>query len=305
MTNAMNTHTLLLAAILLASSPLAKANVTVRAHVTHEHANTLVDVVADISDCALRSFGIQLKFDPDTAELQSMGRYEGIWYLADEEGTHVPYIAPEVVEPGCIRVVGGRLDGRMPSSGVSGNGILLGTFVFQRKKEAEPTFALTFASPPPFANFVCTEGGSLDQEVILEQEPSIEPPIEDSDLDGLPDHYEEKVFGSLKASDGESTDSDGDGLNDFQEWLAGSDPKDKESNTDLALELQPDGSIMLEWATMDGRAYDLEWSSQLGEFEPLVTGLTGVNRLLDHTKEERGFYRLRVRNPRAGDSSPQ
>ncbi|MDA7613502.1 hypothetical protein N8586_00050 [Verrucomicrobiales bacterium] len=151
----MKTHTMLLAAALFASYSVASAKLTVRFHVTHEETSTLVDVVADISDCELRSFGIQLGYDPELAKLQSMGRYEGIWYLADENGHRVPYIEPEAEKPGLIRVVGGRLDGRMPTSSVSGTGILLGTFVFLRKSETEPKFTLGLAYPPPFANFVC------------------------------------------------------------------------------------------------------------------------------------------------------
>ncbi len=294
----MKTPAILIAAAFLASSSLASAKLALRCYVTHEKTSTLVDVVADISDCELRSFGIQLQYNPKLAELQSVGRYGGIWYFADEKGQRVPYSEPQLDEPGIIRMVGGRLDGRTPDSGVSGSGILLGTFVFQRQTEQEPSFALGLAYPAPFANFVSIDGKSLDGEVELEKEPTIEPPSEDEDQDGLPDHYEREVFGSLDVSDGEGSDTDGDGINDYQEWLAGSDPTDKESNIDLKLEPQSDGSIMLEWATMDGRVYDLEWSMHPGKFAPIVEGLTGANQLVDNTERVRGFYRLRVRNPR-------
>jgi hypothetical protein len=74
---------------------------------------------------------------------------------------------------------------------------------------------------------------------------------EDSDDDGLEDDWEETHFGDL-SHDG-TVDSDGDGLNDLQEYLKNTDPNNRDSDGDTVEDnddkfpLNPD-----EWADNDG-----------------------------------------------------
>jgi len=50
-----------------------------------------------------------------------------------------------------------------------------------------------------------------------------QPRADDTDHDGIPDAWERYYFGSLNAVNG-STDRDGDGSKDWQEWVAGTNP---------------------------------------------------------------------------------
>jgi hypothetical protein len=52
----------------------------------------------------------------------------------------------------------------------------------------------------------------------------------DSDGDGLPDAWERKMFGNLSA--GPDDDNDGDGLDNWEEWVIGSDPQLWDSDGD-------------------------------------------------------------------------
>lgn len=74
------------------------------------------------------------------------------------------------------------------------------------------------------------------------------------------------------------TDPDGDGLNNWQEWLVGTDP----TNTVSALRMAPltgGGSrVMVRWSSVTNRTYFVERSTNLGAqppFQVLATGLVG------------------------------
>jgi YD repeat-containing protein len=66
----------------------------------------------------------------------------------------------------------------------------------------------------------------------------------DSDGDGLPDDWEIANFGNLEqTADG---DPDHDGFTNLQEYIAGTDPNDRNSNLRLAIRSEP-GGMRLEW----------------------------------------------------------
>lgn len=54
----------------------------------------------------------------------------------------------------------------------------------------------------------------------------------DSDFDGLPDEYEEAFFGDSKSDQGGDDDFDGDGLTNFEEFAAGTDPTVLDTDND-------------------------------------------------------------------------
>jgi len=82
------------------------------------------------------------------------------------------------------------------------------------------------------------------------------------------------------ATDGsaDDSDSDGDGLNNWQEWLCGTDPTNPLSVLRLLLPARTSSGVMVTWSSVIDRAYFLECSTNLGAnpaFSPLATGIPG------------------------------
>jgi hypothetical protein len=126
------------------------------------------------------------------------------------------------------------------------------------------------------------------------------PEWRDDDDDLLPDWWEERYFGSLTNVSG-TTDWDGDGYNDASEFGAGTSPTSATSLLRLAIPGDvpwPDGPWVLEWGSVEGKAYRLERSTNLpAGFETVWSNLTAtppVNTYTDTTAVGAGpfLYRL-------------
>jgi hypothetical protein len=98
-------------------------------------------------------------------------------------------------------------------------------------------------------------------------------------------------------------DADGDGMNNWQEWVAGTDPTNALSALRL-LSASPDSSdVTLTWQSVAGVNYFFERSSNLGSpFRFLATDLIGQAGTSSYTDTnatgtERFFYRVGVTSP--------
>jgi hypothetical protein len=88
-------------------------------------------------------------------------------------------------------------------------------------------------------------------------------------LDGLPDDWQAKAYGkdqSLWATP--SADSDGDGVVDRDEFLAGTDPKSARSVLKTFLQRTGQG-VTLSWNTRPGAYYQVQSSPNLTEWSNL------------------------------------
>ncbi len=65
----------------------------------------------------------------------------------------------------------------------------------------------------------------------------------DSDHDGLPDDWEITAFGNLTHTGDE--DADGDGFSNFAEYLAGTNPNDRNSSLKLRIDRQTSAVVSL------------------------------------------------------------
>lgn len=79
------------------------------------------------------------------------------------------------------------------------------------------------------------------------------PVMPDSDFDGLSDDWETFYFGSLHRA-GSSTDSDGNGVIDLEEFIAGTDPMNPSDRP--ILRISPDGAVYFFAEKAGGSGYE-------------------------------------------------
>lgn len=122
----------------------------------------------------------------------------------------------------------------------------------------------------------------------------------DSDGDGLPDYWE-KLYPSAGVP---SADSDGDGVDNLAEYLAGTNPLDRNSLfAFISLSESPDGGVILRWSSVEGKHYTILRSASLST-DPLdylsiqrnVPATAGVTTFRDPAPKGAGpfFYRLEL-----------
>jgi len=85
----------------------------------------------------------------------------------------------------------------------------------------------------------------------------------DSDADGLPDAYELHYGLNPHSGDDRDLDADGDGLSNYQEYRAGTDPRQAHSTIKFVAVSRDRDRIGLTFTTTPGRAFQMERSSQL------------------------------------------
>lgn len=93
----------------------------------------------------------------------------------------------------------------------------------------------------------------------------------DSDNDGLPDAWERSLIDALGggkgvADVGPDDDSDGDGLSNLQEYLAGTYAFDPQDGFNLAILSSTEGRATLEFLAIRGRTYSLRVSEDLSQW---------------------------------------
>lgn len=122
----------------------------------------------------------------------------------------------------------------------------------------------------------------------------------DGNGDGLPDNWQAAHWGSAGAPlAGPDVDSDGDGVTNYQEFLAGTDPTNPASVFRSRV-LRAGGGWELRWNAVPGLVYQVERASSLAEAGWFPVGYpivaTGGSLSLNVTAQGPGFYRIqRVR----------
>jgi len=122
--------------------------------------------------------------------------------------------------------------------------------------------------------------------------------VADLDGDGIPDGWETKHFGS-PANCNPHLDWDQDTQNNKDEWIAGTDPTNRNSRFVFgSVDLTEDGgNIRIAWPTLPGRLYDVFWAEHMTDtFLPLGQNLPHTQTFyLDTTAPQSGYYQVDVR----------
>jgi Tol biopolymer transport system component len=112
-----------------------------------------------------------------------------------------------------------------------------------------------------FASDLISMDGNMTKDVFVLR---VNETAEDSDNDGLADSWETRYFGNLDR-DG-TGDFDHDGMSDGAEFLAGTDPTDKQSALIVTQIGKPDQTgRLITWAAVPGNSYKIQYKTNLND----------------------------------------
>lgn len=164
--------------------------------------------------------------------------------------------------------------------------------------QSSPTFTQNrLRSATKFSYSVRTRDLSAN---LNESPPSLELKATTDDGDLLPNDWEEAYFATLGASAGRDVDDwDGDGLSDYHEWIAGTDPTDRFSLLSAQLAVLAGGQLRITWSSVPGKSYTVTSSTTLtGDWTAVAPEMTAEQSEsmveLPLPSESVRFYRVEV-----------
>lgn len=120
----------------------------------------------------------------------------------------------------------------------------------------------------------------------------------DGDGDGLPDWWELQYPSAANPN----ADTDGDGLTNFREYIAGTNPEDSDSSFEFVTVVEEiPGVMLIQWSSVPGKSYTLLRAPTLSlnplDYQPVRTGISAQGNLTtyrDTTGVGHQFYRVRI-----------
>ncbi len=119
--------------------------------------------------------------------------------------------------------------------------------------------------------------------------------FDDTNHNGISDAWEQFYFGSVSTNRTQYTDTDGDGMTDYAEFIAGTNP----TNATSKLAFFPptrstNGIVLLQWAAIPGRIYQVETSTNFNVWLPATGWIsaTGSPMTYSFTNTNSGNSRM-------------
>jgi len=122
----------------------------------------------------------------------------------------------------------------------------------------------------------------------------------DVNHNGISDAWEKYYFGVVSTNRTQLTDTDGDGMSDYAEFIAGTDPTNAASKlTFLGAGIQSNGSFKFQWSAVPGRNYQVQGSTNLTDWVPTSGWLQATSSPMSFAITNLGLgpvmYRVQVR----------
>jgi len=128
----------------------------------------------------------------------------------------------------------------------------------------------------------------------------------DANRNGISDAWEKYYFGSVTTNRTQFTDTDGDGMSDYAEFIAGTDPTNAASKlVFLSATLQTNDQVQLQWSAIGGRLYQVlaaPASTNLSSWAPISDWLQApilqpspMSYTATNATQRSRFYRVQVR----------
>jgi hypothetical protein len=150
---------------------------------------------------------------------------------------------------------------------------------------------VTFFQTPPDQSGTLTNGGTLTFSGNYN--------FVDLNQNGISDAWERYYFGVASASRTRQIDTDGDGMSDYAEFIAGTNPTNPASKlTFLSTTPQTNRLMQLKWSAVASRVYLVEASTDLAHWAPITGWMQAVASPMSYTVTNSGsgarFYRVQV-----------
>ncbi|HUZ08381.1 MAG TPA: choice-of-anchor J domain-containing protein, partial [Candidatus Paceibacterota bacterium] len=121
----------------------------------------------------------------------------------------------------------------------------------------------------------------------------------DANNNGISDAWEQYYFGSVTTNRTQQTDSDGDGMSDYAEFIAGTDPTNPASRFYFTGETVQSNLVQMQWTVVTNRLYQLSVSTNLQAWLPATGWLQASNTptmsfTVTNTRSGSRFYRVQV-----------
>ena len=123
----------------------------------------------------------------------------------------------------------------------------------------------------------------------------------DVNHNGISDAWEIDLFGGVTTNRTVQTDSDRDGMTDFAEFIAGTDPANAASRFYFTGETVPTNrQVLMQWTVVTNRLYQVNASGNLSSWVPVTDWLQASNNpTMNYTATNSGvglqFYRVQVK----------